>query len=206
MSKITDEILPQNFEIIRDRIVLILTTELAGQFVITGNEENNATVELEKGNPVDAGETPLVDVSIERAQFDGHTAISTDDTVIYSIDCYHKAKSTIGTQGDISSNLKLERLMGICRAILENPIYKQLDFDDPELPSPSNPINHRKFVAMEINRAQKPDAANAVMGRLSFSVKVQEQTQLLLGLPLAGSDTKVKLGLTDKGYTYSQDT
>jgi hypothetical protein len=196
MSKILNAIPPQGFELVRDRIALILTTELAAQFALTANEDNNATVYIERNVPVDHSEMPIVNVSVGRADFDSQTIIDTKDTVIFRIDCYHKSKTEGSDDGDTLSNLKLQRLIGICRAILENPVYKRLDFPAPF-------IENRKVVSMEFSDSAKQDALSTSMGRLTFSVTIAEVTQLVLTTILGGSDTTMTLELTDKGYIYT---
>lgn len=199
MSKILDPIPPQGFELVRDRIALILADEIANQYLLTANEDINATVFLERTVPVDHTECPVVNVSLRTANFADHVAINTDDTVFFNIDVYHKSKTEGDSKGDSLSNLKLQRLLGLCRAILENPVYKRLDFNGVAF------IQNRHFESMEIAEPGKQDALSTSMGRLVFSVRIPEVTQLVLTTIAGGFDTSMKMELTDKGYTFTVD-
>lgn len=200
MSKILSIIPPQGFELIRDNVFSILTTEIAAQYALTGEADNNATVYLEKTVPYDFTNLPAINVNIQRAEFDGASAISVDDTVFINIDVYHRSKSNPDSDGDSLSRLKLERVLGLCRAILENPVYKKLEFDGIPF------IQNVRIITMEIAESdrekQVQDAVSNAMGRLVLAVKATEVTEEVLTVAYAGSDTSLTLALTDKGYQY----
>lgn len=62
MAQINTIIPVQNFELIRDRIALILATEINNQFVLSGNEDINCYVWLERSTPFDKIENPIINV------------------------------------------------------------------------------------------------------------------------------------------------
>ena len=62
MAQIYNIIPVQNFELIRDRIALILATEVNNQFVLSGNEDINCDVWLERSTPFDKIENPTINV------------------------------------------------------------------------------------------------------------------------------------------------
>lgn len=200
MSKILNPIPPQGFEIVRDRIALILTTELSAQFSLTGEQDNNATVYLERTVPVNQSEMPIVNVGVQRSDLSSQSVVQTQETILFNIDVYHKSKTVGDLDGDSLANLKMQRLLGICRAILENPVYKRLDFD----PAISF-IENRVITSIEIGESKRGDALSTSVGRIVFSVRIPEVTQLLLGEILGGTDTEIRLELTDKGYKYTTD-
>jgi len=195
LSKITTIIPIQNFELIRDRVAQILTDELAQQFVLSGDADNNATVFLERTIPVDKTETPLVNVNLNRVSLETQVQVNTDAVVLFNIDVYHSSKSDSTNAGDQLAVLKLHRLMGICRAILEDPQYKTLGFATPF-------IMNRHVESLDIAESGKQDAVSFSMGRLVFSVKIPENTALLVPTVAAGFDTSLTLELTAKGYQF----
>jgi hypothetical protein len=196
MSVINGIIPPQKFEVIRDKICAILTDEIANQFVLTSDATLDLDVWRERFIPFDESELPAVNVSVATGNFSGHTQVSTDGTYTYFIDVHTKAATTGDDPGDSLAMLKLQKILGICRAILEDPKYKTLGLTAPI-------IFFRKCETLSISDPGKQDAASAVMGRIGFSVKTTETVELITPTQLGRSDTTVKLYLTDKGYFYS---
>ena len=196
---VIDGIIPaQAFETVRNRIAVILGDELEGQLVLAGDYDNDAEVYVERFVAFDKTELPCINVALDRGSYDGQVQGQSDGTYLFNVDVYHHAKTT-GTdndeRGDTLAMLKLSRLMGICRAILENPKYKTLAFTPPF-------VINRHVVSIAIANVDNKDAVNAVMGRLVVSVKVPETTEVITPGEIEGMDTTVKLVLTDKGYRY----
>lgn len=199
MSQIIDPISSQAFELVRNRIGEILADELAKQTRITYKPELDATVYIEKFIPFDKIQLPAVNVTLARGEYDNQTAIDSDGTYRYNIDCYHKAPTTSTDAGDSLAMFKLQTLIGVCRAILESSKYKTLGFAAPF-------IMNRHVENIQIaTPAEKKDTTSVVMGRLSFVVRVPEDVDTITPELIAGYDTQVKLGLTDKGYIFSGD-
>lgn len=196
MSVLNGIIPPQGFEIIRDRIASILADEIIHQHALTSDSDLDLDVWMERFIPFGKEELPAINVSLASGLFSGHTQKQTDGTYIYFIDCHTKAASTEDDQGDRLATIKLHRLLGICRAILENPRYQTLGFTQPY-------ISNRHCTELSIADPGKQDAVNSIMGRLAFSVKVRETMELIDAPLLARSDTRIKLYQTDKGYFYS---
>lgn len=196
MSLITQAIPPQAFEIVRDRIGAILADEINRQFIITGDAELDLDVWVERFVPFDKEEIPTVNVSLVSGAFSGHTQKNTDGLYSYAIDVHAKAKSSEDDRGDSLAVIRLHRLMGICRAILENPYYKTLGFTPPF-------IMNRHCESVSIADPGRQDATSAAMGRLIFSVRVIENTELVSPAALYMNNTRVKLHETDKGYFYA---
>lgn len=196
MSLINGIIPQQSFELVRDRIGQILALEIANQFTLTSNSDFDLDVWVERFVPFDKEELPTINVSLATGGFTGHTQKSTDGTYTYFIDVFTKAISTDDEKGDQMASVKLQRLLGMCRAILENPRYKTLGFDPPS-------IFNRHCESISIAEPGKQDATSSVMGRLAFSVKVLETVELIDPVLIGRSDTRVKLYETDKGYFYA---
>lgn len=197
MPSIPTIISAQSFELVRDRTAEILADEIANQFALGAEEALNLkAVALERTVPYDRNELPAVNVNLQRTTQQEHIAVNTDESVIINIDCYQSAKGNDLVRGDVLAKLKLHRLMGVARAILENPRYKTLGF------APGFIMN-RKCISMDFAPVDNQDALSVSMGRISFSVRVPENTELIQPVVAAGFDTELKLELTDNGYQYT---
>lgn len=198
MSVIENVIPQQAFERIRDRIGSILLDEINHQVLISYDNEIEAGVYIERFVPFDKTEMPAINVTLARGSYDNKNSISADGTYNYSIDVYTSAKSSDAKKGDSLSAVRLHRLLGICRAILENPQYKTLGFAAPFI---------ARVSVVDINIAEpiKQDAISVIMGRLTLAVRVPENVELITPRLIEGYDTTVKLGLTNKGYQFSGD-
>ena len=199
MSKITQEIPPQGFELIRDKIGEILADEILAQFAIHSDPERDATVFVERITPIDKTEMPLINVLYSRSGYDNNSAINSDGKNTYNIDVYTSAKTKIAKRGGAESMLRLGRILGIIRAILESPFYLTLGFTTPFIMS-------TEVTSIEIQDPRdNQDAANTVMGRLIFVVEAAEITEQIQPVTAEGYDTQVKLDETEKGFVYVTD-
>jgi len=213
MAKIIGKIPPQQYEIIRDRIAEILALELANQFSLYTAQEIiddpkqkvlQAAVYTERMVPVTIDETEIVNVQLAFGDFEGSTQVTTSDQSdalhTFFIDCYSKGVANDNSSASKDSRLRLQRLIGVCRAVLMAPVYRLLDF-----PAPS--LKRRKVVRVEMAEPKnEADAQAATIGRIIIEVEVPETVELLTPTALAGSDTEVKLVETDKGHKYVIDT
>jgi hypothetical protein len=195
---ILNQIIPaQNFEVIRDRIPVILVDELSNQATLTGNPDLNADVWSERIIPFDAANMPAVNILLSRGTSNFFTAVEGVYIYTYFVDVYTKAKSTDGERGGHLASIKLHRLLGVIRAILENPSYRTLGFPMPSL-------EHTAVTDIAIADPKNSQDANSVMmGRLTFTVQVRETTQLITPVDIAQSNTGVTIDETDEGYLYS---
>ncbi len=199
MAKITTIIPAQAFEVVRDKIALILIDEIENQAGISYRKELDAKVTIERFIPYDEADLPAVNVVLARGDFDNQTTIDSDGTYRYNIDIYHKAKSKAGSRGDTLAMLNLQALLGVCRAILESSQYKTLGFDDPFI------MNRHVENIVIAEPADKKDTISIVQARITFIVTVPEKVDATSADLIAGFDTQVKLGLTEKGYIYKGD-
>lgn len=200
-AKIPHIIPAQQYEVVREQIGAILYTELDNQEQLTYDQDLFVKVWVERSVPFDKEEVPCVNVCLMNGEYDNKDSRQVDGTYEFAVDCYAKAKALAnGTvTGDILAQMKLQKLMGICRAILENPIYKTLGFIAPSL--------SRVMVrSMTIRNEETNDTEHIMMGRLILSVRVVETVRLQDYNLLEGFDTAVKMSLTDKGYVFSGDT
>lgn len=197
MAEITHEIQPQGFELVRDRIASILATELPVQGAFDPNI-NVSKVYLERWVPIDPTETPLVNVLMERGDPTQQTAKNTQGEYTYNIDVYAGAATDATDAGDKKAFLKVQKLMGIIRAILEDPKYKKLGFDDVAF------IMNRHVSQLLVSPPQDAkDAGSLAMGRVVFVVRIPETVELQEGVLVSEFSTSVKLYETDKGFVFS---
>lgn len=195
MALITEIIPSQEFELVRDRVAEILIDELANQAALSYDEDLEVNVFVERSIPFDKTELPAINVSLAQGEFDNKKAPNLDGNYIYNIDVHTSAKSNEEDQGDSRASVKLHKILGKCRAIIENPIYRTLGFNKPS-------ISRVFFSQMDIADPGKQDALNTQMGRLILNVRVPEGVSLLAAGLIEGYDTKVKIGTSSVGYAY----
>lgn len=188
----------QSYELVRDRIGLILTTELNNQAVNLGNYYADADVWVERFVKPTVNEEAIVNVTIAGATYDGQTVLQADGTVKYNIDIYCKAE-TEGTdkeeQGDYLAMYKLQRLVGICRSILQDARYITLGFARPF-------IMGRNVLKFDIANPNSEDMQSHVMARIVVQVKMPETTSYTQPQTAEGVDTVWTLQETPLGYKY----
>ncbi len=200
MSIIDSIIPPQSFEVIRDRIGRIVAEELDNQFQISYNPDFKVKNWIERFLQFDKTELPSVNVMFSEGSYGGQTTIQSDGTYKFYIDCYVNAKSNKDNgPGDIRAMGKLHRLLGMCRAIIDDPRNKTLQFGV----RPGFIMNrHVESIQIENPRQKEHDADSSVMGRLTVVVKAPEITSYALPKNLASFFTTIKLADTDRGYLW----
>jgi hypothetical protein len=199
MALLTEIIPKQNFEVVRDLIGAILAVEVSNQFALTGKAELNAKVYCERTIPFAYNNLPAINVMFSGGTYDLQTQQKTDGTYKYFIDCYTSAQTEGTLDGDKLALTRLHSLLGICRAILEAPVYKRLGLAAPSI--------ERAF-ASGIDIAQPEndqDATSTVFGRLTFEVRVPETVELQKAVTLAGFDTAVSINVSSEGYYWTSD-
>jgi len=197
MSKLNNPIPVQAYELIRDQIGIIITDELANQYVLTSDEDLNITnIFSERFITFDKSELTAINISLQDGNYDAQDSIETDAHYTFNIDVEVAAKSSELLRGDIHSRQKLHKIIGKIRAILMAPAYQTLGFEMPF-------ISNRKINSIQNDTTmQQRDAINSSFGRLILEVKTIETAELIQPVIAAGYDTEVKISLTDKGFKY----
>lgn len=199
-AKIDKVIPPANIELVRDAVAAILTVEVDNQFILSYDKDfEKAEVILEGANPyIDKVDLTVINVSVLKGLFGNKHQGSADGTWQIGIEVFCKAKTTATQKGDVISTLKLQKMLRVCRYILEDPKYKTLIF------KPGFILRSlvTDWIAYDI---KKDDALNVAGGRLIYSPVINESNSLIKPGYLDGYDTIVKLATTQLGYQYKVD-
>lgn len=196
-SKITGVIPAQNFEIIRNRICSILLLELETQFLRTYDTDLNIEkIYMERMVPFDHTELPALNVGIERGDYGSYHQGQADAIYRYFIESNTKANTNEYVRGDEKAKARVQKLLGKCRYILEDPAYRTLGFD-PGI------ISHRHVESFVFAEATRNDLENTTMSRLILVVKTIETNVLKDTVVVGGNDTRVFLNESDKGYYWT---
>jgi hypothetical protein len=196
---ITQVIPPQGFELIRDRICQILLAELNNQYLMTYDEDLNLSqIFMERMVPFSHAELPALNVGMERGDYVAYHQGQADGVYRFFIECNTQAATTEEARGDERAKRRAQRLLGKCRYILEDPIYKKLGFA-------SGLISHRHVESFVFAEPTRHDLENVTMTRMILVVKSVETNEKIVAAMAESWDTTVKLGVTDHGYYWSKE-
>lgn len=199
MSVINGIISSQSFEIVRDRIGAILADEFANQALLTGDPALKAKVFVERFIAFGHSELPAINILFDREEFVSRTAVDAQGLSRYIVQCYTSAKTDDVERGDTKAMIKLQKMLGIVRAIIMDPKYVTLGFANPF-------IWNREIESITVaDPGRTPDATNSVTGRIIVLVKMPETTELISPTLAAGFDTTVRLEETEMGYRFIDD-
>lgn len=201
MSVITEEIGPQSFELIRDRLGELLFDELQRQYAFSYDDVLNPVVYMERFVPFNESEIykGAVNVTVARQMLNNQSLLQSDGINTYFIDVYQCAKSTTidGNKIDGASiaTKNMHRLCGVIRAIIEDARYKTLGF------APGF-IGNRHVVDIKFNNPKVEDKVSVSTGRVILQVRATEMNGRNTPTVLAEFKTTVKINESDAGYTY----
>jgi len=201
MALINSIIPKQSFEIIRDQIAIILKSEIVNQANLSGDYDIEATVFLERTVNINTSELatePVIVVSMATGDYSNQDVTQSTGTYQYLIDIYTKAKTTSTTQGDTRSRLICQRMLGLCRGILEATQYITLGFNYPF-------VMGRKINTIQIADPEDTGADSITRGRLILEVKVPEYQEVSTASLVDGSDTKMFIDISEEGFYFVND-
>lgn len=188
----------QNFELILSRVAQIITLELSNQLAEFYNTDcDGIKVFLERNSSIDKTEMAIINVGSARGDYSNWHAGYVDGTYTYNIDVYTNSKAIAAQPGDKLSGLRRNRIVGIVRAILEDPIYKTLSFT----PGSIGNLRVRSFEIGSIKKSEI-DADNTMIGRIILELKAGEGSVLITPADLEIAFTQIKLNATEFGYQY----
>lgn len=200
MSKITNPISVQFYQLIAPQVASILQEELGNQYAINGNESAlNVKVELERTSAINQSEYSLV--SVRYIDTDLTNIDQSGDglyTSNYLIECYAAAKYNDTERGDAIVQLKLQRLTGVIRSILNSPIYKGLDL-------PQGVVRSKSLSSIKMAEAETDTGAMSTSyAQIRLEVVTNEISEQITPLMISEWLTTVKFGNTEDGYTWDQ--
>jgi hypothetical protein len=120
---------------------------------------------------------------------------NSDGLYVFHVDVFTNAKTTTSDPGTYRAKKKLHKVLGVVRSILEDPIYKILDFE-------VGFIGGTYVNDIQIRDNQELDALNTAMGRVTFYVKARELNKLKDAPIIAEWRTAVHLYETEQGYLF----
>jgi hypothetical protein len=201
MALITAPIPIQAFELIRNRIGEILIEELSNQVSVYSDQTLALNVYIERSVPLDKTELPAINVNFAGGPLDSKNIKDGSNSYAYNIDVYTSAKATDLQSGDEKSAIACQRIIGACRSIILNPVYKTLGFA-----TGANAFISR-VTAREISvldpAAGKQDADSTHMERLVIIVSCTEIESLIIPSNIDGYDARVTIDNGSFGYKYT---
>jgi len=198
MSKITTAIPEQKFQFITRRVFEILMDEFNQQQILTYDNELDVDFFLERTMPFDKEELPTINISFVDGDYSNKHQGSQDGLYQIFIDAYASAKTTATQAGDTLANLKVQKMLGVTRAILEDPVYKTLGVVPPFIMK----SYVSKITIAAPNKNSNMDGVNNSMGRLIFNVVANETSKLIIPQLIAEYQTQIKIDNSGKGYFY----
>lgn len=197
MEALITEIIPkQGFELVEDRILLILLLNLQKQRELQP-EIPEFVAFMERRTPIDKHENVMINVLFDNANYSGFTEGTAEGTTIYYIDVYANGVSSNDEPGYLNSGLKVQRFLGMIRYILQSTKYSTLDF-------PRGFIGGTSLRNIQVfDPSNNQDGMYMSQARMSFGVRINEEQEFWKGADLAGADTELKLELTENGYKYT---
>lgn len=198
MSNIVKPIVQREWELIRDRLGLILAQELATQAQLDYNDVlfSLPDVYIERYIPFNHTEMPAINVMVAQGEYTQETQETQDGTWTFYVDGYQKATDEDGQRGDQYAAMRLQRLMGVCQAIIMDSRFKTLLFE------PGAISNRRVVSIMMADPTKAMEATNAVMARMTVEVRVSDDVELVDSIALADYATQAQLSDTAIGYLW----
>jgi len=210
-AKITYKIPASNFEAIRDRIASIITVELASQSILNGtistavpplatipNPDYVVSVYTERFTPVGKEEGKVIIVNLERMPLSDQTYKSQVGKAVFNIDVYCNGKETSSVEGYYGSSVKIQKLCGAIRHIIQSPYYEKLDFTE-------GIIQRRSVTSIDMAHPGEDDGAFTRMARMQLEVDIFESQNEVSVISADGYDTVVTISETDLGYKFTKN-
>jgi len=183
MSKIDFEITDQNYTIVRDQIIAILTSELIEQYNITSDPLFQLTIYKERFIPYDKIELPAISVYFSNSEYNDNNPSQSAGTAVFNIEVTTSAKNTSSVKGDTQAVIDCQKLIGVVRYILMNPNYLSLGLTDKKI------IRNRRIDSINFGRNNQQDGIHTAFGIITLSVDMVESNGVLEGVSLEGYTT-----------------
>lgn len=194
MALITGEIPQSNYEAIRERLALVLATELDHQdYIATSELFIKPEIWIGRTVPFDKSEMPALNIMYGSTDFSGDNARNSVSENQYYIDLYYLGKSSDTEDGDELAESRVMRAAATVWAILRNPQYDTLQFSKPSL-------SRTTVGRIETAQIATQDATNIRFGRVIYTATANEETELKTAETWGQNTTRYKIEQTDKGY------
>lgn len=194
MAVLITEIIPlQNFEIIKDRLGVILLEELSNQIRLQC-KDIDLGVFIERQEPYDEAEDVVVNISENNIGYGSIDEKTSQGNISFNIDVYASGNATIDFDGNTITRKKLDIFKGWIRYILSSTKYQTLAFSKGFIGG-----TYVDSIQNDDNYGTQ-DGAFVRMARIQFSVRANENQQMWNGLEFTGNDTVIKLDNGTKGY------
>jgi hypothetical protein len=195
---ITNNIPTQGFEIVRDLIGTILYSNLLVQKNLKFLPDD-INVFIGRTSPFQSSEKLMINVVSDSSAYNSFTEYNVQGSTNYFIDVFCTAAETENFTGDKISTNKRDLYIGMIRYILQSTIYKTLQLP-PGLILGTYVEGFENF-----DSSNNQDASFVKMGRLTFSVRLNESQNLWEGVDISSIFTDVKLELTNLGYQFKEE-
>jgi hypothetical protein len=199
MGLINQEILPQGFELVRDRIAEILIEEISDQVNLFYQTELECEIFVERATPVDKSELAVVNVLFAGGNLEQENIKDGSILYQYNVDIYTNSKTNFSNSADNRAAVKAHKLLGVCRSILKNPVYRTLAF------APGSLVSRVQVRQISINENNAQDANSTYMARLGVFVLLTEVVGLIEAQNIEGYNAVVKISNGERGYKYSSE-
>lgn len=192
-AKITEIIEEQSFEILTKEVGAIILLELTNQITLQ-SFGIDLGVFIERIEPVDKSEDVIINVSLNNVNYDNHNEFTSQGTHIFNIDVYCFGESSINETANDNVRLKLQKITGWIRYILQSTKYKTLGFELGFIVG-----TYIQSINFD-DSFGKEDGSMTRMSRIVYSVRANEYQNSDELVAFTGNNTTIKLGLTEKGY------
>lgn len=192
-AKITEIIQDQGFEVLTQTIGAIMLLELTEQQSIQ-SYDMDLGVFIERIEPIDKSEDVVVNVSLGAVNYDNHNEFESQGTHNFNIDTYVFGLESSSETASKNASLKLNKITGWIRYILQSTKYKTLGFDPGFVGG-----TYVQSINFDDNFG-KEDTSMSRMSRLVLSVRASEFQNSDEILEFTRNDTTIKLDSTDKGF------
>lgn len=190
---ITEKIELQNFEIIKDKLGVILFEELINQKRLQC-VDIDLNVFIERQEPYDDAEDVVINITENNIAYDSIDEKNSQGNISFDIDIYASGNATIDIDGNTNVRRKIDIVKGWIRYILSSTKYKTLDFPKGFIGGTYvNSIQNDKNYGTQ-------DGSFVRVTTINFSVRASEIQEMWNGLEFTGNDTVIKLDDGTKGY------
>jgi len=199
-------------EIVRDQIAAILTIEIENQKALAISASKNPddfsfSVYIERSNPWESEEMPLVNVMFDNDRFDNKNSNQVERqraVGTFHIDCYAVKETTDDNYGDELSSREADRIARLGRNILMAGEYTYLALGSREYGIGNNIVAKRNILRREKFQPdiQNTSYENIIACRLTIEVEYDEFSpqaemedfELLINSCTRSDDGKVLFG------------